>query len=281
MIIDLKKSRKYRLETRNDIQGYILHVIQVLNEVFGNSIVKEVSFSAGDEVQGLFDSVEASYLYFRMFSMLVSPVEIRAGIGVGGWDVVVKEAGTTAQDGTAYHNARKAINATEELLGYSVLLFSERNTDMVVNSLLNATALIINKQSQYQNEMMLFSELLYPIVAYNIVDVGKLHMIIDLVRYKSSFIRCNFLSNAKNSKLSLFYELDNFDFECRPIDVMADDDAFFVVTGKTRGLPTQISEIIGITRQSVDKTIKSANIYEARNMAVATLKYIRSIWRYI
>jgi hypothetical protein len=34
---------------------------------------------------------------------------------------------------------------------------------------------------------------------------------------------------------------------------------------------------MGVTRQSVDKTIKTANIYEARNLAVATLKYLKQL----
>ena len=45
----------------------------------------DVIFSAGDEIQGLFYSSEAAYLYFRLFNMLIYPVEVGAGIGVGEW----------------------------------------------------------------------------------------------------------------------------------------------------------------------------------------------------
>ena len=125
LIIDLKSSRKYNIRARNNIQEYIMHVVDVLNYIFRKSLEKDVDFSAGDEIQGLFSSTKAAYLYFRMFSMLVSPIEIRAGIGIGSWEVVIKDAGTTAQDGRAYHNARYAIKAVEESKGYSVLLFSQ------------------------------------------------------------------------------------------------------------------------------------------------------------
>lgn len=275
LIMDLKKSRAYSSRNRNDIQSYVLLVVNVLNNIFRSSLEKEVTFSAGDEVQGLFSSVEASYLYFRLFSMLVSPVEIRAGIGVGEWDVVIKDAGTTAQDGTAYHNARYAINATEESLGYSVLLYSNQKSDIVVNSLFNSTALIINKQSKYQNEIMLFSELLYPINAYDIIDVQNLREIVELIKQK--FASYDFFKSNTQKKESLFCRIKSFDFESKPMDAINYKDSFFVVEGKVRGLPMQLSELIGVTRQSIDKTIKAANIYEARNLAVTTLRYLKSL----
>lgn len=277
LIIDLKNSRAYSSKSRMDIQEYIMHVVHVLNHVFGRALEKEVSFSAGDEMQGLFSSVEASYLYFRLFSMLVAPVEVRAGIGLGEWNIRIENAGTTAQDGVAYHNARYAINATEESLGYSVLLYSGKKNDVVINSLFNSTAIIINKQSEYQNEVMLLSELLYPINAYEIIDTEKLEEIIELIRHRNHVVRYDFLKINQSKREPIFYRIDNFAFESKPMDAIDDDDSFFVTAGRVRGLPMQLSEIIGVTRQSIDKTIKSANIYEARNLAVTTLRYLRSL----
>jgi hypothetical protein len=263
LIMDLKESRKYSPENRNKIQTYILKVADILNTAFKGSLEKEVSFSAGDELQGLFGRVEAAYLYFRLFSMLVSPVEIRAGIGVGEWDVVIKNAPSTAQDGSAYHNARKAINATKESLGYSVLLYSGGKNDLIANSLFNSTAIIIGKQSEYQNKVMLLSELLYPINAYGIINVDKLRQAVNLVA-----------QNEKTADNNLLY-IDTFENKSK--DITEVDDNFFVTEGRVRGLPMQLAEIMGVTRQSVDKTIKTANIYEARNLAVATLKYLKQL----
>lgn len=275
LIMDLKKSRRYSSKNRNEIQDYIFHVINVLNNSFRRYLEKDVFFSAGDELQGLFSTVEASYLYFRLFSMLVAPVEIRAGIGVGEWDVIVKDAGTTAQDGSAFHNARRAINATEESLGYSVLLFSGGKNDIIINSLFNSTALIINKQSEYQNQVMLLSELLYPINAYDIIDISVLKDIVELIVHRSEAITFDFFKISKNHREPLVFRLAHWNFDSKPIDVIENSDTFFVTEGKVRGLPIQLSEIMGVTRQSVDKTIKAANIYEARNLAVVTLKYLK------
>ena len=283
LIIDLKKSKKYHIKMRNEIQEYIMRVVENMNIIFKESMEREVEFSAGDEIQGLFSSVKSAYLYFRMFSMLVSPIEIRAGIGVGAWDVVVKDAGTTAQDGRAYHNARRAIEKVEESKGYSVLMCSENSSDMVVNSLLNSTALIINKQSDYQNEIMLLSELLYPINLDGIVNTFKLREIIELLRFKNDFLRYEYTFSKpglnKGQRESVFYKLNYYDIEieCKPINIMLDSTSFFVEEGRVRGLSMQLSQLLGVSRQSIEKTVKSGLIYEARNLAISTLIYLEEL----
>ncbi len=283
LIIDLKGSKKYQIKMRNEIQEYIMRVVEKMNIIFKESMEREVEFSAGDEIQGLFSSVKSAYLYFRMFSMLVSPIEIRAGIGVGAWDVVVKDAGTTAQDGRAYHNARRAIEAVEESKGYSVLMCSENSSDMIVNSLLNSTALIINRQSDYQNEIMLLSELLYPINLDGIVNVFKLREIIELLRFKNDFLRDEYTFSkpglSRGMRESVFCKLNYYDIEieCKPINIMVETTSFFVDEGRVRGLAVQLSQLLAVSRQSIEKTVKSGLIYEARNLAITTLIYLEEL----
>lgn len=256
LMIDLKKSRSYSLNDRNFIQNYIMKSIQILNEIFENSIEKKVEFSAGDEVQGLFSSSMAAYLYLRIFSMLVFPVETRAGIGLGEWNVVMENASTTAQDGTAYHNAREAINNARNSLEYSVLFYSKQQKDFIINSLINATMIINNKQSIYQNELMLLSEILYPITINNIVDSLKLKKLLKLMEYKSQL---------------KFKEMKKIEIVSVPVEVIKNQEEFFINSGKKRGLATQLSDWLGISRQSIEKTIKTANIYELRNLTISIL----------
>lgn len=66
-MVDLKNSRLYDIQDRNNIQNSILSSINILNKIFKNSIEKEVKFSAGDEIQGLFISPQSAYLYYRLF----------------------------------------------------------------------------------------------------------------------------------------------------------------------------------------------------------------------
>ncbi len=276
LIVDLKKSRMYGKDDRNSIQEYIYRVIVTLNRVFRRSIAKEVDFSGGDEIQGLFCSCESAYLFFRMFNMLVSPVDMRAGIGVGEWDVIMKDAGTTAQDGRAYHNARYAIENAKDINGYSLLLYSGSRNDFIVNSLINCTTLILNKHSEYQNDIMLLSELLYPIDAHETIDKFEIGGIIDLLFFKDhiNYYRNHFLKSRVFIRPHFFDAIDGFSCKIHIVDALSESDDFFITTGKKRGLSNELSELIGVSRQSIEKTIKTANIYEARNSTVATLKFM-------
>ena len=47
--------------------------------------------------------------------------------------------------------------------------------------------------------------------------------------------------------------------------------------GKKRGLSTQISKLLGVSRQSVEKAIKTGNIYELRNLTITVLKAMEGI----
>lgn len=272
LIIDLKRSRAYSVEDRNSIQNYIITIIQNLNEVFSDTLARDVEFSAGDEVQGLFICPQSAYLYFRMFSMLVFPVEIRAGIGIGEWNVKIENASTTAQDGPAFHNARHAIENVEAALGYSVLLYSGTDIDLFINAVINTAFALTNNHSEYQNELMLLSELLYPINYSEVINHSKIYLISRLVTSKN---KLNYYTHHNKSKSVKKYTFDDIEFmnlESFPIDAANDDSTIYVSSGKKRGMSTRLSEILNISRQSIEKTIKTANIYEARNSTIVALK---------
>jgi len=271
LIIDLKKSRSFELGVRNSIQNYIISVIHRLNNIFANSLAKNVEFSAGDEVQGLFYSPESAYLYYRMLCMLISPVEARAGIGIGEWNVIIEDASTTAQDGPAYHNARHALNnVKKDASGYYVLIYSKKDEDLYLNALINTSIMLTNNLNEYQNELMLLLELLYPIaIQYEKIDI------FELVKLKS---RINYYKRNKAVKTNLFDKIiftDYMNIEPNPIDVTCDGSNFYVSSGKKRGMATQLAVILNKSRQSIEKTIKTANIFEARNLTIAALKFMK------
>jgi len=272
LIVDLEKSRSYTPEVRNSIQNYILSVMRALNELYENSLAKEVEFSAGDEVQGLFFSPESAYLYLRMLSMLVFPVKVRAGIGIGEWNIKIENESTTAQDGPAYYNARYAINNAKDTSGYPVLIYSGKAEDLFLNAVINASIVLTTNHSEYQNELMLLSELLYPVDYGQAFDFNKIGNIFKLVKSKNKSDYYRYYKN--NTRKNPFDKIKVMDFESDPIDAENNDSNFYVSSGKIRGMSTKLSEILNISRQSVEKTIKTANIYEVRNLAIAALKYM-------
>ena len=258
LMIDLKNSRSYSIQDRNSIQNSILNSITTLNKIFKNSIEKEVEFSAGDEIQGLFLSSQAAYLYYRLFSMLIFPVEIHCGISLGTWDIKVESASSTAQDGTVYHYARNAIDEAKKSLEYSVLFYSKNKNDIIINSLINSNNLLAEKQSKYQNNLMLLAEILYPIVSGDMIEYKELKELLKFIQFE------------KKENLII-------DIEYPIISTQLEKESFYVTEGKKRGLSTQISKLLGVSRQSVEKAIKTGNIYELRNLTITVLKAMEGI----
>lgn len=277
LMIDLKKSRSYTKKDRNSIQHYIVDVVNLLNTLYHREIVRKVDFSAGDEIQGLFASPEAAYLYYRMFSIWLHPVEIRAGIGVGGWDVQIDKKGTTSQDGPAYHNARLAIQNADDSEGYPVLFFSGSRSDITVNTIIGGAASLMAKQSAYQNQIMLLTELLFPICNDYILayDAIASHKIEPFLYQKSKF-------NQEMDKITRPLPLDRLTGSIMEIfdpvhTEESRDEKFYITSGKQRGMPTKLASIMDISRQTIEKTIKAGNIYTARNMAITAISGMTSL----
>lgn len=258
LMVDLKNSRSYNIQDRNNIQNSILSSINILNKIFKNSIEKEVEFSAGDEIQGLFISSQSAYLYYRLFSMLIFPIQTHTGIGFGTWDIRVENESSTAQDGTVYHNARKAIDEAKKSLEYSTLFYSKSKNDIIINSLINAAALLAFKQSEYQNKLMLLAEILYPIASEDIIDYKNLKESLKFIQFEKK----------ENLILDIDYPI---------ISTQLEKESFYITEGKKRGLSTQISKLLGVSRQSVEKAIKTGNIYELRNLTITVLKAMEGI----
>lgn len=51
----------------------------------------------------------------------------------------------------------------------------------------------------------------------------------------------------------------------------------YITEGKGREIPTELSDILGITRQSIDKTLKTADIFIIRNLSIAALEEMQRI----
>lgn len=271
LIIDIVKSRTYGQIDRSDIQVYINDVIKFLNQVYKNACELEMVFSAGDEIQGLFTNIDTAYLYYRLFKMLVSPVEIRGGIGTGEWTIQVKGEASTAQDGPAYHLARQAITQTDPTLGYQLLVKSNSTDDVLLNSLISAEMTLINGQSLYQNELLLLSEILYPIDTMNNVNQDSLIKITDLIvrKYNLSFYARIYQKRKSNLLITALANLTNY--KPQVVSVLDGTPLLYITSGRIRGLATQISKLTGTSHQNAGKALVSGNIAQIRNLAAAAL----------
>ena len=164
LIADVKGSKAYGDEARAALQALMVETLSYLNRFFAEGIVKEVEFSGGDEVQGLFLDPVVAFLYFRMLGLLLGFDVLRGGLGVGNWSVRMDSQGSAGQDGSAYHRARAAISEAKKGRRFDVVIRSEGLDDDALTTLLDHSLGICRMRTGKQTEVACVIELFYPLV---------------------------------------------------------------------------------------------------------------------
>ena len=282
LIIDLKDSRKYPDEERATIQKYWNKVTKILNTVFANTMKYEVDFCGGDQIQGLFFEPGAAYLYYRLFTMCTHPIQTHGGIGVGSCNIQLDDKHTGGQDGIAYHKARAASDLADADIGYPILLNSGNiDRDRIINSLIGIAALTALRHKARQNQIMLLTELLYPISDGDApfdreMMAGEIN---ELIMLKSEFDQNIEAAKKKDLPFDDMQSLEEYLLHLRDKRKSAKQKSktYFITEGKGRGIPRTLSDALGIHRQSLDTTLKAADIFNIRNLSLAALEEMRRI----
>lgn len=271
IMIDIVDSKKLTKNDREDIQIYIKNCLSTLNKVFKPSLVFDVVFSAGDEVQGLFKSPLAPYLYFRLLKMILDPVQIRCGIGVGSWDVKIVNGVSTEQDGSAFHNARDAIEQAHKKSELSVLYKSSNKNDLYVNSLISTSFDFSQKQTKQQRLVSLLIELLTPLYSEDDMDIKIIEELIQLINKKK-------LIPFFDTDISIFEALDNFINKNNyyPINIKdaLNNNKIYNESTIIKGLSQKLSDCFGTSRQNIEKSIDRSNVDIIRNLDLTALMFI-------
>lgn len=271
LMIDLKDSRAYDQARRQAIQEFIHGLCPVLNEIFTPGLVHPVSIAGGDEVQGLFSRPEGAYLYYRLFALLMGEVELRAGIGLGDWDVKLAGENSAHQDGSAYHRARDAVSAAKEDPGYTVLLCSGGRRDSVLNSLLGTCAAQTRDMSASQRQTLLLTELFSPLTVPGQMAEEGTAKLFELLRLRSSL-----LGTPEGTREVPGAPLTG---AVTAVDALAGREKLYNTGGRVRGVPSRIAACLDISRQSVERTLKNAGIYSIRALSVSALRYMADMDR--
>lgn len=282
LIIDLKDSRKYPNRERYEIQDYWNKITRILNTIFKKNMRFEVDFSGGDQIQGLFYTPEAAYLYYRLFSMCTHPIQTHGGIGVGSCNIQLADKHTGGQDGTAYHRARAASDMADADIGYPVLLNSgNTDRDRMINSLIGFAELLALRHTAHQNQILLLTELLYPIPAENVSfdrewAEGELN---ELILRKNEFDQIFAETKKKKLPFDNFLKLEDklFDFTEKRKSPKVKSKTYYITEGKSRGIPCTLSNLLGVYRQSINITLKAGDIFNIRNLSIAALEAMRHI----
>lgn len=165
LLADVKKSKEYGSRERSALQERMDAAIRCLNDLCRESIVREVGFSGGDEIQGLFRDPMSAYMYYRLLSLTLGIGVLRCGIGVGEWDVrLCDRVESAAQDGEAYHLAREAIGDAARSDYYDLMCRTRGNDGDVLTVLLDHSWGLCKMRTDPQNEIALVAELFYPLM---------------------------------------------------------------------------------------------------------------------
>ena len=267
LMVDIRKSRQYQQRERQELQDFCLKTVDLLNRIFSEALVKNVEFSAGDELQGLFKRMDVVFLYLRLLRMLLWNKEIYAGIGHGDWTVQVERRGTTFQDGPVYHHAREALEACKKAKDYSVVVCTDAGLDGVSSALLNSLFSLNERLTRYQNELWLLLEILWPVGDPLMLNESHIRDMVDLLDYKSTLSIFK-----KEAQRSIFRTIKGNGMFIRPARKRKDD---VLMPGHLHGAVSTLTELTGLQQQSIDKALRNSNIFVERNTAFALVEYLQ------
>lgn len=276
LIMDIEKSKTYDVSDRNEMQHYMDKCIKNLNSLFDEEMQCEVIFSAGDELQGLFNNVVTALLYFRMLEMLMKPVKIRAGIGIGDWTVKMEKGLSTQQDGPAYHKARQAIKEVHSMQLQNIRICSDED-DALANHLINASLPLKRQQIYMQNIVQVLIELLFPFVPVDF-NLNKYDSVKELTAIKFEY-RLGSKNGGLYSRRNIVMEQEylNLNEIPDPLPIYIEGeivDAESTIIKKNTAM--SISEILQCSRQNVDSIMRRGNAYKIRELDYVALQYVRN-----
>lgn len=278
LIMDIEKSRRYSVEDRTELQKFISYSVDGLNELFKENIEYDVTFSAGDELQGLFNDVTVAVMYFRLFEMLVKPVKLRAGIGVGEWTIRIENGLSTQQDGPAYHRARYAIDEVRKKSFQNIRIISDWD-DVMANHLINASGVLKDQQIYMQNASSVILELLCPFVKED-MNIDIYGIVRELLEKKFEYkigqpFRVGPRRDAPEKSVSLQFPFISL---LEPIyingDIVEAEDQIMI-----KNVSSVISDILGCSRQNVDSILRRGNANKIRELDYMALQYIERVYR--
>lgn len=127
-----------QVANRYDFQEKFKHCLSKINTKYQTEIVSKFSITLGDEFQGLVKSDADIFHIIDDISYMMSPHQIRYGIGLGKIITAIDPEISIGADGPAYWNAREAINHVHQKNDYGQTKLYVQTSDNVINQLLNS-----------------------------------------------------------------------------------------------------------------------------------------------
>lgn len=285
LILDLEKSKRYSNAMRNDIQQSLVKTADFLNGVFEKDILKELRFSGGDELQGLFRNPASAFLCLRMLWRVFHEIKFHAGIGIGEWTTIVENRDTYYQDGPVYHQARKAVELAKKESDCTAVIVSKTEYDPILNAMLNSCYRLIQGASSYQNELAILLECRYPIPQDYPLNLNVMAEFPEMAKsiYRENTASYTRIQNAISKGMETGKSNTNSPIQklSEPIKAYTDtshssDDILFQYS-HPYGAASELSGYTGLTRQAVDNGLRKGDVYTERSIALAIINQFERI----
>lgn len=314
LMIDLKHSRRYTPEARQQIQEYMIRAAETANELFRHVTLRELCFNGGDEVQALFVSPVWAYLCLRLLRRLLFPLELHAGIGAGEWTTQIEDRNTFYQDGPAYHRAREAIElAKRDNDNTALLMFGESGDEVFPsnrawNAMMNAGFCLTERNTAYQNELSLLLECMYPLIASRNIFAfergekylngwGKVVLLMQSPEAEAVFgmekqekrrrpfagVKLEPWSKSSwdlSEQWYAFMAAHKEDYNSAENIQAAFEKPRLIRNQEAhpRGAATAVALAAGLNRQTVDIALRSSNAYAERALALVLTQELKQAW---
>lgn len=134
IIADIKGSKKMEEMERYEWQLFLKSAIVQVNENWASSIEALFMITKGDEFQGVVHNIPNAHSIMIEFERLLTPLELRFGIGVGSIQKMGAEI-PIEMDGPAFHFANKALNRAKKLKNRVQFHSADPQLDKYINTL--------------------------------------------------------------------------------------------------------------------------------------------------
>jgi len=126
-----------RLKNRTEVQEIFLKTIKKIKNDFSQMFVSPPTITLGDEFQAVLKGTDNLFVMIHRFEFYISPIVLRFGIGVGTIETPINTREAIGMDGSAFHNARLAIEeARTSGMKYSLHTDSEDSSTRALELLL-------------------------------------------------------------------------------------------------------------------------------------------------
>ena len=281
LILDIKHSKEFSDIERSKCQMKLYDIINIVNNLYKESIVEKMIFSGGDSIQGLFNNIANAINCYFTIKYLFYPYEIRCGVGYGKInEYIVKnkidynlDVDSNFVDGDSYHMAISALTASKEN-DYDIILQSNNiEKDLIFNQLLYSLKVLEKQMSNKQKDIFTIFNLLSPVFYDSLVNFNESYYTVVNKYLKD---------NIKEYVVNLEEQVNIYNFlnkRSRSMDILSTKDLLFerrII--KKDPFESFLNEFVGVllsvSRENIRQMVEKGNFNEIRRLQITALSYV-------